>query len=202
MVPRVICNHDPRIYSITYQGKRRQKSLQQTFQKDQEVDVMDTNGVWWKGSMVACKDNLIQYHYHGWETRWDKWYPTNSLHVAPVYSITKDWISSLRIGEVVDVKKYRYWFRGILCILTSTTATVNIMGEIECIELSSERLMFSGAHTYTFETYKSTGNYILNAVWKDPVGNDIFKYKIRNGTTFLTDHLLSELEIDQLFPKK
>ena len=189
MAPRVVIHDDPRI-NVTYQG-RRSSPRRLVFQQDLEVDVMDTLGIWWKGSMVECKENLIRYHFQGWESRWDQWYPNDSLHVAPLYSITQDWLSALRIGDSVDVKKDRHWFSGVLCEIMATTVLVNVNHEMEVIELPTERLMFHGAHTYTYNTPSFCAK---NPVWRDTKGVDVYQYRMRN-TTFLTDRVLSDTEI-------
>jgi hypothetical protein len=188
MVPRIIPHNDPRL-KITYQG-RRKSPRRRTFQQGQEVDVMDSHGVWWKGSMVECNENLIRYHFHGWESRWDLWYPDDSLHVAPLYSITQDWMSTLQIGDSVDVKKGGSWFSGVLCEIMPTIAIVNVNHEREVIELPSERLMFH-AHIYIW----STSSFLTkNPIWRDREGVDIYQYRMQN-ITFLTDHVLTDAEI-------
>lgn len=186
VAPRVIpCNLD---VEITYRGRRR-SPRRLAFRQGREVDVMDPHGVWWKGSMVACRENLIQYHFHGWESRWDHWYPNDSLHVAPLYSITKDWLAALQIGDSVDVKKDRYWFSGVLCEFMESSVIVNVNYELVTIELSSERLMFHGAHTYNITSF-----LVKNPVWRDKEGVDVYQYRMRN-TLFLADHVLSDAEI-------
>ena len=190
MAPRIIPHDDPRLLKITYQG-RRSSPRRLIFQQGQEVDVMDSHGVWWKGSMVDCKKNLIRYHFYGWESQWDVWYPYDSLHVAPLHSITEDWMSSLQIGDSVDVKKDGSWFSGVLCEIMPTTAIVNVNDEREVIDLPSERLMFHG-HIYTY----TTSSFLTkNQVWCDREGVDIYQYYIQK-TTFLTDHVLSETEMN------
>jgi len=193
MVPRVLAG-DPKL-EITYRGKRKERRF--TFQQGREVDVMDAVGEWWKGSMVASKDNLIRYHYHGWDSKWDRWYPNDSLHVAPLYSITRDWREAIRVGLLVEYKKTAQggWHQGVIARMSLTTTTVWVRSfsggtdEVE-IERTSERLMFHGAHT---GFYRSPFR-VSNVVWKDEKGTEVYQYRVRKGNTVLTDHVLSESE--------
>lgn len=197
MVPWVLVG-DPKL-EITYRGKRKQRHL--TFQQGQEVDVMDMNGEWWKGSMVACQDNLIRYHFHGWDSKWDRWYPKDSLHVAPLYSITRDWRSAIRVGLLVDYKKTAQggWHQGVIARMSVTNTTVWVRSfydetdEME-IERLSEQLMFQGAHT----GFHRSPFRVSNVLWKDRKGTEVYQYRVRKGNTVLVDHVLSELETQAL----
>jgi len=159
---------------------------------------MDARGEWWKGVMVACKGHLIRYHFHGWESKWDVWYPNDSLHVAPLYSVTRDWRSAIRVGHLVDVKVQAGWYEGRICSRTATTVRVRPTldpgtEEVE-IEGTSERLQFHGAHTFP---YRSPFR-VSNVVWKDGGGQEVYQYRLRGGNTVLADHILSDSEIKTL----
>ena len=201
MVPRILCSHEKQYLDITYRG-RRNSPRTWTFEEGKEVDVMDLQGNWWKGSMVSSKDDLILYHFHGWESRWDQWYPKDSLHVAPLYSITRDWRSKLGVHDWVDVKIGSAWFEGVICAMTPTHFTVQYFlyerrsdWEMVDIEISSERIMYHGAHSFIYFWHSLVK--LNNAVWNDGKGTEIYQYRItksRNSTTILLDHILSEKE--------
>lgn len=197
MVPWVL-EGDPRL-EITYRGKRRRQRF--TFQQGQEVDVMDARGEWWKGVMVACKGHLIQYHFHGWESKWDVWYPNDSLHVAPLYSVTREWRSSLRVGHRVDVKAQEGgWYEGRISRRTRTVVGVRLTQDPRAEEMeikgTSERLQFHGAHTWA----SRSPFRVSNVVWKDGEGQEVYQYRVRGGggNTVLVDHILSDSEIKTL----
>jgi len=199
MAPRIHTSEDPRL-EISYRGRRFPQPI--PFQEGQPVDVMDSIGEWWKGSMVACQDNKILYHSEGWNSKWDMWYPVDSLHVAPLHSITREWRSTLREGDMVDFKHQGQWYEAQICSLVGNTVTVKYSKygkpETDDVELSSERLMFYGAHTWS---YRSPFR-VSNVTWKDEEGIEVYQYRLRGNVsskTVLVDRLLSEAESRALF---
>jgi hypothetical protein len=163
---------------------------------------MDSIGEWWKGSMVACQDNQILYHSEGWDSKWDVWYPMDSLHVAPLHSITRDWRSTLREGDTVDFKDQNQWYEARICLLVENTVTVKYSKygnqKLNEVELSSERLMFHGAHTW----FHRSAFRVSNVTWKDGEGTEVYQYRLRgnfSSKTVLVDRLLSEAESRALF---
>ena len=191
MVPRYLCTLERPNLEISYRGRRNQPRPL-VFQEGREVDVMDVYGVWWEGTMVECRNNLIRYHYKGWGSKWDLWYPRDSLHVAPFHSITRDWrASTLREGAKVEVGKYGRWYEGnILRVSTATVFVRDSTGQEMELERSSERLLFHGAHT----GFHGSPFCISNVVWNDAEGTEVYQYRIRGGKTVLVDHVLSESE--------
>jgi len=197
MVPRVLSSSptDPWV-EMTYRG-RRKGPRNWTFREGREVDVMDAQGEWWKGTMVACNEDLIRYHFHGWESRWDVWYPKDSLHVAPLDSVVRDWRSFLQEGGWIDVKASGGWYVGRVLQRTPTTVLLTWDNDknVETMDLSSERLLFYGAHTTRFH---GSPFRVSNVVWRDRKGVDIYQYRVRGGKTVLVDHVLSTKEIHEL----
>jgi hypothetical protein len=199
MAPRIHTSEDPRL-EISYRGRRSPHPI--FFQEGQEVDVMDSIGEWWKGSMVACRGHQILYHYEGWDSKWDVWYPMDSLQVAPLHSITKDWRSTLREGDRVDFKDQNQWYEARICSLMTHTVMViyDKYGNPELgeVELSSERLMFHGAHTW----FHRSPFRVSEVTWKDKEGVEVYQYRMRgdmSSKTVLVDRLLSEGETRALF---
>ena len=199
MVPRVVCSKNSKV-EITYRGRRTRTPLR--FEEGQEVDVMDGYGVWWKGSMVSwdSENHLFRYHFHGWDSRWDVWYPIDSLHVAPLHSIVPDWRSTLQKGDFCDYKhsKNGRWYEGSLVNVTPTTVMVRVSSQqieqIEQIQRSSERLMFFGAHT----GFHHSPLRVSNVLWKDTKGTEVYQYRIWGIKTVLVDHILSDVELQAL----
>jgi len=202
MAPRIYYSDRPDL-DIMYTG-RRKPPRKLRFIEGQKMDVMDVQGQWWAGSMVACRDNWILYHFHGWESRWDQWYPNDSLHVAPLHSVTRDWRSRLEFGGLVDIKVDGRWYVGIICqiISTSTIMVKNYWPSdhfVMEVDVSSERLMFHGAHIYS---YFHSPFRVSNHVWTEKHGVSVYRYRARGGETRLVDHLLSETEKEDIFPIK
>lgn len=203
MVPRVVVSKNPKV-EITYRGRRTRTNPPVRFQKGQEVDVMDEVGVWWKGSMVSwdSETQLLRYHFHGWDSCWDVWYPVDSLHVAPLHSIVPDWRSMLQKGDFCDYKHHNNgrWYEGCIVNVTPNLVTVRISVEhqhiqhIQHIQRSSERLMFFGAHT----GFHQSPLRVSNVLWKDENGTEVYQYRIRGIKTVLVDHLLSDEEFKDL----
>ena len=200
MVPRIHPNDDPQI-DISYRG-RRSPQPPLALEEGREVDVMDSLGEWWKGSMVTCQDNRTLYHFEGWDSKWDQWYPNDSLHVAPLHSITQDWRLTLRVDDMLDFKHQGQWYEARISALNKSTVWVHFYKyrkpETEEVQLSSERLMFYGAHTWS---YRSPFR-VSNVTWKDREGTEIYQYRFRGSMgskTVLVDRLLSEAESQALF---
>jgi hypothetical protein len=89
------------------------------------------------------------------------------------------------------------WFEGTVVDRTGIHLGVNVDDNYEykdfteVLEISSERLMFHGAHT----NYEFRPHVVLsNAEWRAEKGIDVYQYRIKNGPTLLVDHLLSEKE--------
>jgi hypothetical protein len=163
---------------------------------------MDSIGEWWKGKMVACQGNRILYHSEGWDSKWDVWYTMDSLHVAPLHSITRDWRSTLGQGDTVDFKDQNQWYKARICSWMTSTVMVTYEKygnpEVDEVKRSSERLMFHGAHTWF---YKSPFR-VSNVVWQDKEGTEVYQYHLRgkcSSKTVLVDRLLSESETRALF---
>jgi len=182
----------------SYRGRRKRPRVLR-FEEGQWVDVMDVYGVWWEGRMMEFKENLIRYHFHGWGTKWDMWYPTDSLHVAPHRSITRDWRSKLEKGSMVDVQHNLRWYEARIRHVTPTAIHVMIDGlgdpdnQIR-LDWSSERLMFYGAHTWFYRS----PFLISNVIWRDLEGTEVYQYRVRGGKTVLVDHILSESESNKI----
>lgn len=187
MVPRVICDTDG---AITYLGLRRTQKID--FERGRKVDVMDSTGYWWNGRMEAMREDSILYHFDGWDKKWDQWYPVDTLHVAPLHSIVKDWKCRLSVGDRLDFKKTtnQHWFTGSVLEREEGCVKVrneeHVTHEEEWVEWESERVMFAGAHTYP-------SRLIENPVWRDVAGTNVFLYR-RKGFHMLVDHVLSETE--------
>jgi hypothetical protein len=211
MVPRI--HYHPQL-EITYLGRRRNTPRKWIFEQDRAVDVMDLKGCWWEAHMVACQDNRIQYHFKGWSSQWDEWFPDTSLHVAPLHSVTRDWRSTLQKGDKVDIERgygeERSWFCGVVHTIRGPRVWVKYNKKMDCevVELSSDRLMFRGAHTSYDERHTLLPNTV---VWRTDKGctddgtgsdSDIYQYRIKNGFTILVDHLLSEKEEDEFLDFK
>ena len=105
--------HNSQCYS------RKSLELCNRIQVGDFVDAQDNRGKWYEAIVREVTHDLFKVHYIGWSSRWDSWirrfdqnyYPSESAYYrlpgppAPLWSRTKNWRHTIRVGDDVEVRE-------------------------------------------------------------------------------------------------
>jgi len=94
-----------------------------TFQEAQQltvgqiIDLKDEVDRWLPAEVTAVDDNMLSFHFKGWDTKWDKTYDIKTRYVimAPGYSRSRgktERLPDLDVGSKLDVCFEKKWQEG------------------------------------------------------------------------------------------
>lgn len=121
--------------------------------KNEIVDVMDNEGVWYEAKIIKEYDDSYLVHFLSWENKWNIKIKKNSFNIAKLHTFTPNWRQNININDYIDVKIKNLWYCGIVSkkVLNKIWITIeNRQFSICKMNINDENIALFKTHTKIF----------------------------------------------------